>query len=187
MNHIEIISIKYFVCVCSGMGAVPSRCDGGTEGAGPDHSGSGQQQDRQPIIEKEDSRRHNCGETVDCPTCQGTGRIPRGNHDDVSQHQICYNRDIFHMKPCVLQVRRRSWWPWSPATTRGWNPDTREEYKSHRIRLQRDSDGRIWRKAPVLMLKPLQKWLKPTQLVAKRSLIVRKWELQMLTKLASCR
>ncbi|XP_071750826.2 transmembrane protein 106B-like [Centroberyx gerrardi] len=62
------------------MGTVPSRCAGGREGAGLKHSGS----DSEPIIEQDEvkrrssSRRHNSGETLDCPTCQGTGRIPRG-------------------------------------------------------------------------------------------------------------
>ncbi|XP_041813805.1 transmembrane protein 106B-like isoform X2 [Chelmon rostratus] len=62
------------------MGAVPSRCDGGTYST---VSQSGQD-DTQPIIEKDgtkkggSSKRHSSGETVDCPTCQGTGRIPRG-------------------------------------------------------------------------------------------------------------
>lgn len=48
--------------------------------------GSGQE-DTQPITEKDDirrrssSRRHSSGETVDCPTCQGTGRIPRGQEN----------------------------------------------------------------------------------------------------------
>ncbi|XP_073350240.1 transmembrane protein 106A-like [Pagrus major] len=59
------------------MGASSSQCDGSQQ------SGIGQD-DKQPIIEKDDikrrssSRRHSSGETVDCPTCQGTGRIPRG-------------------------------------------------------------------------------------------------------------
>ncbi|KAA8585754.1 transmembrane protein 106A [Etheostoma spectabile] len=43
-----------------------------------DGSGRGQDDDRQPIIEKDDSRRQSSGETSHCPTCQGTGRIPRG-------------------------------------------------------------------------------------------------------------
>uniref|UniRef100_A0A668ARL8 Transmembrane protein 106A n=1 Tax=Myripristis murdjan TaxID=586833 RepID=A0A668ARL8_9TELE len=40
--------------------------------------------DCQPIIEQDESkrrgssRRHDSAETLDCPTCQGTGRIPRG-------------------------------------------------------------------------------------------------------------
>ncbi|XP_070704015.1 transmembrane protein 106A-like [Pempheris klunzingeri] len=56
------------------MGAAPSRCD----------SGSGHDGDDQPITENEDvkrrssSQRHSSGETAHCPTCQGTGRIPRG-------------------------------------------------------------------------------------------------------------
>ncbi|XP_059204969.1 transmembrane protein 106B-like [Centropristis striata] len=60
------------------MGAVPTRCDSGTGGAGSQHSVCGQDSDSKPIIEKEESRRHSSGETVHCPTCQGTGRIPRG-------------------------------------------------------------------------------------------------------------
>ncbi|KAM9345682.1 transmembrane protein 106A-like [Symphorus nematophorus] len=65
------------------MGAVPSTCDGGAGGAGSQCSGS-RQDNKEPIIEKDDSKRagssrkHSSGETVDCPTCQGTGRIPRG-------------------------------------------------------------------------------------------------------------
>ncbi|XP_078125379.1 transmembrane protein 106A-like [Sander vitreus] len=60
------------------MGGVPSRCDGGSGGAGSQHSGSRQDNDSRPIIEKDDSRRRSSGETAHCPTCQGTGRIPRG-------------------------------------------------------------------------------------------------------------
>ncbi|XP_039979100.1 transmembrane protein 106B-like isoform X2 [Xiphias gladius] len=66
------------------MGAVPSRCDGGTGSAGLQHSRSGQDNDHLPIIEKADikrrssNRRDSSGETVHCPTCWGTGRIPRG-------------------------------------------------------------------------------------------------------------
>ncbi|XP_040919454.1 transmembrane protein 106B-like [Toxotes jaculatrix] len=61
------------------MGAVQS-----TGGVGIQHSGSGQDCDHQPIIEKDGIKRrssnlrHSSGETVHCPTCQGTGRIPRG-------------------------------------------------------------------------------------------------------------
>ncbi|KAK5855577.1 hypothetical protein PBY51_007242 [Eleginops maclovinus] len=58
------------------MGSVPSKCEG--RGADLPQSGSGQDNDCQPIIQKEDSRRHSSPETVHCPTCQGTGRIPRG-------------------------------------------------------------------------------------------------------------
>lgn len=60
------------------MGAVPSRCDGVTGGMGSQYSVSDQDRDNQPILKKDDSRRHSSGETVHCPTCQGTGRIPRG-------------------------------------------------------------------------------------------------------------
>ncbi|XP_029914346.1 transmembrane protein 106B-like [Myripristis murdjan] len=62
------------------MGTFPSRPVGGKEGAEIEHSGS----DCQPIIEQDESkrrgssRRHDSAETLDCPTCQGTGRIPRG-------------------------------------------------------------------------------------------------------------
>ncbi|XP_058510494.1 transmembrane protein 106B-like isoform X2 [Solea solea] len=65
--------------ISSKMGAVSSRCD-----AGHQHSGSDQNNDRTPIIEGDDGRKqsssggHGSGETVPCPTCQGTGRIPRG-------------------------------------------------------------------------------------------------------------
>lgn len=64
----------------SGMGTFPSRQLDGKEGAEIEHSGS----DCQPIIEQDESkrrgssRRHDSAETLDCPTCQGTGRIPRG-------------------------------------------------------------------------------------------------------------
>lgn len=60
------------------MGTAPSSCVSGTE------SGSGQAEDDRPIIERDEikrrssTRRHSSGETVHCPTCQGTGRIPRG-------------------------------------------------------------------------------------------------------------
>ncbi|XP_070779156.1 transmembrane protein 106A-like [Enoplosus armatus] len=66
------------------MGAAPSRGDAGSGVAGSQHSGDGQDDDNRPIIEKDNtrrrssSRRHSSGETVHCPTCQGTGRIPRG-------------------------------------------------------------------------------------------------------------
>lgn len=66
------------------MGAVHSRCEVGSTGSGSQHSRYGQDDDSQRIIEKEDinkqscSRRRSSGETVHCPTCQGTGRIPRG-------------------------------------------------------------------------------------------------------------
>lgn len=65
------------------MGAFPSRSDSGTGVAGSQNSRSGQD-NNQPIIEKEYvkrrnfSRRQSSEETVDCLTCQGTGRIPRG-------------------------------------------------------------------------------------------------------------
>ncbi|XP_060945408.1 transmembrane protein 106B-like isoform X2 [Limanda limanda] len=57
------------------MGAAPSTSNAGNGGSC---------QDQQPIIENEDikrrnsSRRCSTGETVPCPTCQGTGRIRRG-------------------------------------------------------------------------------------------------------------
>ncbi|KAM3863783.1 transmembrane protein 106A-like [Diretmus argenteus] len=67
---------------CVSMGTVSSRRLGSGGEAGLQHSES--DQDNQPIIEQEErkkrssSRRHSSGETLDCPTCQGTGRIPRG-------------------------------------------------------------------------------------------------------------
>ncbi|XP_044038672.1 transmembrane protein 106A-like isoform X2 [Siniperca chuatsi] len=65
-----------------GMGTVPSRCDDGSGGVESQHSGDGLDDDNRPIIEKDErrssNRRHSSGETVHCPTCQGTGRIPRG-------------------------------------------------------------------------------------------------------------
>ncbi|XP_029294261.1 transmembrane protein 106B-like isoform X2 [Cottoperca gobio] len=60
------------------MGAVPSRFHGYTGGAGSQHSGIEQDNDNRPIIEKDDSRRYSSVDTVHCPTCLGTGRIPRG-------------------------------------------------------------------------------------------------------------
>ncbi|GAA6232387.1 transmembrane protein 106B-like [Lates japonicus] len=53
-------------------------------GAGLQRSRSGQNSDHQPIIKRDDIKRrssnmrHSSGETVHCPTCQGIGRIPRG-------------------------------------------------------------------------------------------------------------
>ena len=73
-----VISTVNVIFVFSGMGASSSTCDGSQD------SGI-RQNDKQPIIEKDDikrrgsSRKHSSGETVHCPTCQGTGRIPRGN------------------------------------------------------------------------------------------------------------
>ncbi len=61
------------------MGAVPS-----TEGA-RSHDSDSEQDDKKCIIEKDDikrrgsNRKNSSGETVDCPTCRGTGCIPRGN------------------------------------------------------------------------------------------------------------
>ncbi|XP_050929849.1 transmembrane protein 106B isoform X2 [Lates calcarifer] len=69
------------------MGAVSSKYDGVTVGAGLQHSRSGQDSDHQPIIKRDDIKRrssnmrHSSGETVHCPTCQGTGRIPRGQEN----------------------------------------------------------------------------------------------------------
>ncbi|KAM7372541.1 hypothetical protein PAMP_009700 [Pampus punctatissimus] len=60
------------------MGTATSKCVGGTE------SRCGQENDRQQITERDDIKRRsscradNSGENVHCPTCQGTGRIPRG-------------------------------------------------------------------------------------------------------------
>lgn len=65
------------------MGTVTSKCSDGTGWAGSQHNES-EQEDIQHIIERDDikrkssNRKHSSGETVDCPTCQGTGRIPRG-------------------------------------------------------------------------------------------------------------
>lgn len=64
------------------MGAVLSMGQG-TSRSGPQRSGS-HDDDQQSIIEKDDlkrkcsNRRDSSRETVDCPTCKGTGRIPRG-------------------------------------------------------------------------------------------------------------
>nr|XP_020479159.1 transmembrane protein 106B-like [Monopterus albus]XP_020479161.1 transmembrane protein 106B-like [Monopterus albus] len=69
------------------MGAAPSKDKDGTGKEESQHNGFGQNNkhdDKLPIIDKDDLRkqssssRHNSGETVHCPTCQGTGRIPRG-------------------------------------------------------------------------------------------------------------
>ncbi|XP_019959885.1 transmembrane protein 106A-like [Paralichthys olivaceus] len=62
------------------MGAIPSTCNLCTGGA----DSRCKDRDQQPIIENNDikrrssSRRCSSGETVPCPTCQGTGRIRRG-------------------------------------------------------------------------------------------------------------
>lgn len=66
------------------MGAAPSRCEGVTEDC-LQPSGAGQEDSNQPISEKDStkrtswSRRCSSADTVHCPTCQGTGRIPRGS------------------------------------------------------------------------------------------------------------
>ncbi|KAM3598338.1 uncharacterized protein V6R79_016916 [Siganus canaliculatus] len=63
------------------MGAVPSRRNSAPA------PGGREQEDIQPIIERKEakrrasSRRESSVETVDCPTCQGTGRIPRGQEN----------------------------------------------------------------------------------------------------------
>lgn len=55
-------------------------------GAVSSHSG---QDDNQPIISKDDnkkggsSRRRSSGDTVDCPSCKGTGRMPRGQQSEL--------------------------------------------------------------------------------------------------------
>ncbi|XP_026212262.1 transmembrane protein 106B-like [Anabas testudineus] len=67
------------------MGAVPSKCDGDTGESGLQQSESESgQDDKQRMIEEDgikkwsSNRRQSSGGTVHCPTCQGTGRIPRG-------------------------------------------------------------------------------------------------------------
>ncbi|XP_056143863.1 transmembrane protein 106B-like isoform X2 [Lampris incognitus] len=66
------------------MGAESTKCLAGCRDAGIEHQGNDGKEDRQAIIEKDDRKRrssspvHSSGDTLDCPTCQGTGRIPRG-------------------------------------------------------------------------------------------------------------
>ncbi|KAM4635709.1 transmembrane protein 106B-like isoform 1-T2 [Polymixia lowei] len=66
------------------MGTVSSKWLGSSGGRGIEHGGSGHGEDKQPIVEQDErkrwssNRRDSSGETLDCPTCQGTGRIPRG-------------------------------------------------------------------------------------------------------------
>ncbi|KAG8006743.1 hypothetical protein GBF38_022740 [Nibea albiflora] len=55
-------------------------------GAVSSHSG---QEDNQTIISKDDNkkggscRRRSSGDTVDCPSCKGTGRMPRGQQNEL--------------------------------------------------------------------------------------------------------
>lgn len=74
------------------MGAAPSQCEGVTEDC-VQPSGAGQEDSNQPISEKDStkrtswSRRCSSADTVHCPTCQGTGRIPRGSeHTHTHMH-----------------------------------------------------------------------------------------------------
>lgn len=67
------------------MGSVPSQCDGVAADSETERGGGGSDaNDRQPIISRDElksrrsSRRRSTAETVHCPTCQGIGRIPRG-------------------------------------------------------------------------------------------------------------
>ncbi|XP_034046446.1 transmembrane protein 106B-like [Thalassophryne amazonica] len=66
------------------MGTVTSKCVGDAEGVGVEDCGSGQEGDKEPLISKDDVRRRSSSRpsssvnTVHCPTCQGTGWIPRG-------------------------------------------------------------------------------------------------------------
>ncbi|XP_008328747.1 transmembrane protein 106B-like [Cynoglossus semilaevis] len=66
------------------MGHVPSRFSGDRDHARCQHYGSVRDDDATPIIENDCTKRRRStgrrcsGDTVPCPTCQGTGRIPRG-------------------------------------------------------------------------------------------------------------
>ncbi|KAJ7992557.1 hypothetical protein DPEC_G00279920 [Dallia pectoralis] len=65
-------------------------------GAGSSHVGGA---DRQPIVPEGDKRktsaRGHSGDTLDCPTCQGTGRIPR-----------CQENQLVAVIPCTDQRLR---------------------------------------------------------------------------------
>lgn len=87
------------------MGAVPSKCDGdtGEPGLQQSESESGQD-DKQRMIEEDgikkwsSNRRQSSGGTVHCPTCQGTGRIPRGSeHEHLTQNSLNSNLLKKHM------------------------------------------------------------------------------------------
>lgn len=73
------------------MGHVPSRFSGDRDHARCQHYGSVRDDDATPIIENDCTKRRRStgrrcsGDTVPCPTCQGTGRIPRGTHTNTVQ------------------------------------------------------------------------------------------------------
>ncbi|KAK2893257.1 transmembrane protein 106B-like isoform X1 [Channa argus] len=73
------------------MGAVPRSSDDCT----------GEPNDKQPITEKDDHkkwssnwRRHSAGGTVLCPTCEGTGRIPRGQESRLVAYIPCSDQRL---------------------------------------------------------------------------------------------
>ncbi|XP_047427667.1 transmembrane protein 106B-like [Mugil cephalus] len=66
------------------MGSVAGKRYGLIRGLSSQNGGSGQDGDCEHIIESDDNRKQgpsvvdSSGDSVNCPTCQGTGRIPRG-------------------------------------------------------------------------------------------------------------
>lgn len=66
------------------MGALPSRFPGDRDPTRCQHYGSVRDDDAAPIVDGDSRKRRRSsgrrcsGDTVPCPTCQGTGRIPRG-------------------------------------------------------------------------------------------------------------
>ncbi|KAM9391626.1 transmembrane protein 106B-like [Pholidichthys leucotaenia] len=84
--------------IAKGMGAVPSMCDiaSGAEGL----QKSGHDNDSQPVFDRDDwkrrnsSRRCSSADTVHCPTCQGTGRIPRGQESKLLAVIPCSDRRL---------------------------------------------------------------------------------------------
>uniref|UniRef100_A0AAX7TKP0 Transmembrane protein 106A n=1 Tax=Astatotilapia calliptera TaxID=8154 RepID=A0AAX7TKP0_ASTCA len=81
------------------MGAAPSQCEGVTEDC-VQPSGAGQEDSNQPIGEKDStkrtswSRRCSSADTVHCPTCQGTGRIPRGQESKLVAVIACTDQRL---------------------------------------------------------------------------------------------
>ncbi|XP_026042084.1 transmembrane protein 106B-like isoform X2 [Astatotilapia calliptera] len=88
-----------YSALSSGMGAAPSQCEGVTEDC-VQPSGAGQEDSNQPIGEKDStkrtswSRRCSSADTVHCPTCQGTGRIPRGQESKLVAVIACTDQRL---------------------------------------------------------------------------------------------
>ncbi|KAM9843041.1 transmembrane protein 106B-like [Aulostomus maculatus] len=72
------------------MGTTPSRCGDGST------CGRGQKEVEERIIEKEETkgRSSSSGETVHCPTCQGTGRIRRGQESKLVAVIACTDQRL---------------------------------------------------------------------------------------------